>query len=73
MLKNSQPFLKISFIFYFSYLDDSNKLSKGIGKFGRVPDEISYNILRINSNLRHKISGLFAKAPFFEAREAHRY
>ena len=32
---NSHPFLKISFIFYFSYLDDSNKLSKGIGKFGR--------------------------------------
>ena len=36
MLKNSHPFLKISSIFYFSYLDDSNKLAQGIGKFGRV-------------------------------------
>ena len=36
MLKNSHPFLKISFIFYFSYLNESNKLSKGIGNFGRV-------------------------------------
>ena len=35
MFKNSHPFLKISSIFYFSYLDDSNKLAKGIGKFGR--------------------------------------
>ena len=36
MFKNSHSFLKISSIFYFSYLDDSNKLAKGIGKFGRV-------------------------------------
>ena len=35
MLK-SHPFLKISSIFYFSYLDDSNKLAKGNEKFGRV-------------------------------------
>ena len=36
MFKNSHSFLKISSIFYFSYLDDSNKLAKGIGKFGRA-------------------------------------
>ena len=35
MFKKSYPFLKISSIFYFSYLDDSNKIAKGIGKFGR--------------------------------------
>ena len=36
MFKNSHTYFKISSIFYFSYLDDSNKLAKGIGKFGRV-------------------------------------
>ena len=35
MFKNSHPFLKISSIFYFNYLDNSNKLAKGIGKFGQ--------------------------------------
>ena len=36
MFKNSHPFLKISSMLFFSYLDDSNKLAKGFGKFGRI-------------------------------------
>ena len=35
-VQKQPPIFEDKFHFYFSYLDDSNKLAKGIGKFGRV-------------------------------------
>ena len=34
------PIFEDKFHFYFSYLNDSNKLAKGIGKFGRAATSI---------------------------------